>query len=254
MSLLQKIFNIIHSSPRGSHFKVRDLNIYFKEAINPTYKLINLDYIDSLELQIEYEDKDYNLIAFVVKNGKESEIILGTFYTKKEAEEAFHQVKNRIFGGGKTLLGIFNGIVLLIIYTAFIFSFANIFKTSSNLNTSMSNVSSLATGDATNMNLSNPANSNINMADMSKLQKQLLQQALSQAGQQGLTGSNLPNLANSPIGNSGNAINNIVSDAIQQAQGQNPVDGQPTQQITNKPQAVEQTRTAGDDLLNQIKK
>lgn len=256
MSVLQKLFNLVHSCPRASHFKVRDLNIYFKDAINPTYKLINLDHIDSLELQIESEDKDYNLVAFILKNSKESVILLGTFDTKKEAEDALHQVKNKIFGGGKTLLGMANGIVLLLVYTSLILSFANFFKADSNAG--MPNLSSLSTGGMPSMNLGGSSGGNVDMAAMSKLQKSLLQQALQQAGQQGITGvANVPNIPNLP--NNSNAMNNIVSDAIQQGQNQNPVDGQPNSQltnpqVTNTPQAVEQQKSPGDDLLSQMKK
>lgn len=254
MSVLQKLFNFLHSCPKASHFKVKDLNVYFKESVKPTYKLINLEHIDSLELQIEEEEKNYNLVVYIVKNAKESDILLGVFETRKEAEDALHKVKNKLFGGGKTLLSIGNNIVLVIIYTSFILSFGNYFKKEPN--TSMPNLSSLSSGLG-DMNIPE-SGGNVSMADMSKLQKQLLQKALQQAGKQGLnTGNigNVPDFANSPLANSGAAMDNIVAGAIQQAQNQSPVAGQPMPQVTNTPsvQAVEQIKSPGDDILNKIK-
>lgn len=256
MSVLQKIFNFVHAGPRASHFKVRDLNIYFKESINPSYKLITLDNVDLLELQVEAEEKDYNLVAYIVRNGKESEVVLGTFETKKDAENALHKVKNKLFGGGKTLLTFANGLVLVLIYGSVLFGFLSSLKhtdnTNANLSTSMS-IPGISSGNTASAN-----GGNVNMADMSKIQKQLLQQALQQAAQQGITpGGSAP--AASGLPNSGALMNNIVSDAIQQSQGQAPVDGQPAPQVvqpTTAPtnvQSVERTSTAGDSLLNQIK-
>lgn len=252
MSVLQKLFNFVHSSPRASHFKVRDLNVYFKESINPTYKLISLDNIESLELQVEPEEKEYNLIAYIKRDGKESDVVLGTFETKKEAEIALHKVKNKLFSGGKTLLTFANGIVLVLIFTSLIFGFLHSFKNDS------TGIPNLATGSLPNISLSGGNSGNVNMADMSKLQKQLLQQALQQAAQQGITGvGSAPGVSGLP--NGGAMMNNIVSDAIQQAQGQSPVAGMPapeSPQATNTPstvQAVEKPSTAGDDLLKQIK-
>lgn len=257
MSVSQKIFNFLHSSPKTSHLKVRDLNVFFKESINPTYKLITLDNVESLELQLESYEKEYNLVAYIVRNGTESDIILGTFESKKEAENALHKVKNKLFGGGKTLLTMANGVVLALIYGSVLFGFLSSLKPHDNgasLNaSSMSNMnfSGLTSGNA------NANGGNVNMADMSKIQKQLLQQALQQAAQQGITpGGSAP--AGSGLPNSGALMNNIVADAIQQSQGQSPVDGQPAPvaQTTNAPttvQAVERPSTAGDSLLNQIK-
>lgn len=248
MSVLQKLFNFVHSCPKASHFKVRDLNVYFKEAINPTYKLVNLDNIDSLELQIENEDKDYNLVAYTIKNGKENYILLGSFETKKEAETAFHQVKNKLFGGGKTLLTIANGVVLIVLYTAFVLSFSHSFKSDSN---GVPNLAALSSSGMPNLSLGG-SGGNVNLSDMSKLQKQLLQQALQQAQTQGVTGmGSAPNLPN--LGASSSAMNDIVSGAIAQAQGQSPVAGVPAPTPTATPQAVEQSNSAGDDLLKQIK-
>lgn len=249
MSVLQKLFNFMHSAPRASHFKVRDLNVYFKESVAPTYKLISLDNIESLELQVEEEDKEYNLVAYIKRQGKETDIILGTFETKKEAEAALHKVKNRLFGGGKTLLSIANGFVLILVYTSLIVGFLHSFK---NDPTGMPNLPA----GLPNISLNGGGDGNVNMADMSKLQKQLLQKALQQAAQQGVTGvGSAPGLPNS-----GALMNNIVSSAIQQAQGQAPVAGEPAPtnvpQATSTPstvQAVEKPDTAGDDLLKQMK-
>lgn len=211
-----------------------------------------------MELQIEPEDKEYNLVAYIIKNSEENGVLLGKFETKKEAEEALHQVKNKLFNGGKSLLTIGNSIVLIVVYTAFVIGFAQSFKTESHPN--MAALSALSTGNMPtmpNMNLNGVSGGNVNMADMSKLQKQLLQQALQQAGQPGGTGvANVPSMANNPLANSGSAMDSIVSDAIQQAQGQSPVAGQPMPQATNTPQAiqaVEQHRTPGDEILGQIR-
>lgn len=258
MSVLQKIFNFVHSSPRASHFKVRDLNIYFKESVNPSYKLITLDNVDSLELQIEVEEKEYNLLAYITRNGKETGVVLGTFETKKDAENALHKVKNKLFGGGKTLLTIANGVVIVLIYGSILFGFLSSLKHTDPTNPNLSgNMSSLnIPGVASNNTAGNTGE--VNMADMSKIQKQLLQKALQQAAQQGITtGGSAPSPSGLP--NTGNLMNNIVSDAIQQGQAQAPVDGQPMPQAvqsTTAPtnvQAIERPATAGDSLLNQIK-
>lgn len=251
MSVLQKLFNFVHSSPRATHFKVRDLNVYFKESINPTYKLINLDNVETLELQVEIEeneDKEYTLVAYIKREGKESDVILGSFETRREADYALHKVKNRLFGNGKTLLSIANGFVLIVVYTVFTVGFLNSFRTDTGMPSLTSNSLPNMSLNATNTG----NNSNINMADMSKLQKQLLQQALQQANQQGLgigTGS-------VPTGmpNGGALMNNIVSGAIQQAQSQSPVPGMPVPQApqNSNVQAVEKS-TVGDDILKQIK-
>ena len=100
MSVLQKLFNFIHSCPKASHFKVRDLNVYFKNSLNPSYKLINLDNIDFLELQVEQiedVDKHFNLVAYITKQKEELDIVLATFETRKEANEALHVVKNKLY-------------------------------------------------------------------------------------------------------------------------------------------------------------
>lgn len=259
MSVLQKITNFLHASPKASHLKVRDLNVYFKESINPTYKLINLDNVESLELQVEVYEKEYNLVAYIVRQGKESDFVLSTFETKKEAENALHKVKNKLFGTGKTLLTIANGVILVLVYGSILFGFLSSLKQDNHTsNTSAMpsmNLSGLTSGN-TPVNGGNGGN--VDMADMSKIQKQLLQQALQQAAQQGITpGGSAPSVAGLP--NSGALMNNIVSDAIQQSQVQSPVDGQPAPQIvqpTNAPtsvQAVERPTTAGDSLLDQIK-
>ena len=54
-----------------------------------TDKTLNLDNIDFLELQVENEDKDYNLIAYITKNGKENSVLLATFETKTLTAKRF---------------------------------------------------------------------------------------------------------------------------------------------------------------------
>ena len=264
MSGLQKIFNILHSCPKASHFKVRDLNVYFKNSINPTYKLINLDNIDSLELQIEVdnkESKNYNLIAYIVKSSKENGVFLASFETKKEAVDALDKVKNKLFGGGKTILGIANGLALLIIYTTFLLSFGGIFKSPIKQSQDMSNIPNLGMNPSgiPNMNFKIPGTENgtVNMDDMSKLQKKLLQQALQQSGQQRMPESTgMPDPSSQQLPDTGALMNDIVSKALNQSSTQNhaqteqiPQDTSPAQ-LTN---IVEQPATQGDELLSQIK-
>lgn len=258
MSVSQKIFNLIHSSPKTSHFKMRDLNVYFKDSINPTYKLISLDNIDSLELQIEEENKEYLLFAYITKNSKERNVLLGSFESKKEAQNALHTVKNKLYGNAKSLLTLANAIFLTIIFAAFVSGTVSSLKPSSiSVPTFSPNNQGVPTGIA-NLNLPNSNNGTLSLTDMSNLQKQLLQQALQQASQQGLTGNTntatLPQLPNLPnLSNTNATMDSIVSDAIQQSQTQSPVEGISLPQATSIPQIVEQPASAGDDLLQQIK-
>ncbi len=89
MSLLQKLFNLVHGCPKASHFKVKELNVYFNKSINPVYKLINLENINSLELQVEEEGKNYTLVAYITRGKEENGVLLGTFETKKTPFSSF---------------------------------------------------------------------------------------------------------------------------------------------------------------------
>jgi len=256
MSVLQKLFNLVHGCPKSSHFKVKELNVYFNKSINPVYKLINLENINSLELQVEEEGKNYTLVAYITRGKEESGVLLGTFETKKEAENALHKVKNQLFSGGKTLLTYAFGVMSVFIFINLTFGFFSSFKSS---NTNVPNLSGISGLPSLTGNSSNGA---VNMADMSKLQKQLLQQAIQQANQQGITvpgaqgmGSNTNNVGNlQALMNGSGAMNNIVQQAIQQSQnGQGTGTPAVAQVPTSTPPAVEQTSTPGDELLKQIK-
>jgi hypothetical protein len=88
------------------------------------------------------------------------------------------------------------------------------------------------------------------------LQKQLLQQALKQAAQQGVTGIGSTNVIPQNMPNSSEIMNDIVKEAIQQSQGQSSNAGINVPQQINTPsnmQAIEKPSTPGDDLLKQIK-
>ena len=183
--------------------------------------------------------------------------MLGTFETKKEAEYALHKIKNQLFSGGKTLLTYAVGVISVLVFINLTFGFVSSFKHDNSTNSSLPVLSGL-TGASGN-------GGSVNMADMSKLQKQLLQQAIQQANQQGVNvpgaigmGNGTP--ANAGVGNlqalmnGSGAMNNIVQQAMQQAQtGQGT--GMPAgiQVPTTTPQAVEQSSTPGDELLKQIK-
>jgi len=257
MSALQKLFNLIHGCPKASHFKVKELNIYFNKSINPVYKLINLENINSLELQVEEDGKNYTLVAYITRGKEETGILLGTFETKKEAEYGLHKVKNQLFSGGKTLLTYAIGVVSIFVFINLTFGFVSSFKHDNS--SSVPSISGLSGLSGLN---NNTAGGSINMADMSKLQKQLLQQAIQQANQQGITVPGAAGMTGATAGagnlqalmNGSGAMNNIVQQAIQQSQtGQGT--GVPTgiQVPTTTPQAVEQSSTPGDELLKQIK-
>ena len=232
MSVLQKLFNFIHSCPKASHFKVRDLNVYFKNSLNPSYKLINLDNIDFLELQVEQiedVDKHFNLVAYITKQKEELDIVLATFETRKEANEALHVVKNKLYSNGKSLLTIINYVLISLFLISLLSGFVSGFKTNSN--------SQIAGFPMTQ-------NQNIDMGQMSNLQKQLLNQALANGGQ----APSIPGGAGTPD------VGNIVAEAIRKGQNANPITGE--QEVTNAPApgpVVEQTHTAGDDLVKSIK-
>lgn len=255
MSVLQKLFNLVHGCPKASHFKVKELNVYFNKSINPVYKLINLENINSLELQVEEDEKNYTLVAYITRGKEENGVLLGVFETKKDAEYALHKVKNQLFSGGKTLLTYAFGVISVLVFINLTFGFVSSFKNDNTTNSSLPVLSGL-TGTSGN-------GGSVNMADMSKLQKQLLQQAIQQANQQGINVPGAIGVGNGTPAGAGNlqalmngsgAMNNIVQQAIQQAQtGQGT--GMPAgiQVPTTTPQAVEQGSTPGDELLKQIK-
>lgn len=255
MSVLQKLFNLVHGCPKASHFKVKELNVYFNKSINPVYKLINLENINSLELQVEEDEKNYTLVAYITRGKEENGVLLGVFETKKDAEYALHKVKNQLFSGGKTLLTYAFGVISVLVFINLTFGFVSSFKNDNTTNSSLPVLSGL-TGTSGN-------GGSVNMADMSKLQKQLLQQAIQQANQQGINVPGAIGVGNGTPAGAGNlqalmngsgAMNNIVQQAIQQAQtGQGT--GMPAgiQVPITTPQAVEQGSTPGDELLKQIK-
>jgi hypothetical protein len=181
---LQKIFSFLHNKPSASHFQIKALNIYFSNSINPVHRLINLERFDTLDFYVNSEKQNENnvfVLTAEVFQGKYNQVLsLATFETKKEAEAALLQVRNKVYGVGKSLFKIANSIIMLIVYLFMFFNVIGWFKPV--LTGAVTNQSQASLPIAPIMQ-GNPALTPEQNLQISQLQKQILANALAQNGQ-----------------------------------------------------------------------
>ena len=77
-------------------FQPKSINLYFKKSINPNFKIINLENINSVEFYIDEKIED-NIKIFVLKskinNDNNNIIDVANFSHKEEAESALREVR-----------------------------------------------------------------------------------------------------------------------------------------------------------------
>jgi hypothetical protein len=124
MKFIENIFGFLHSKTKSTHFKVRSLNVYFKNSINPTQKLINLDRYDLLEFKVEQVKREQETVyeIIMVNTDLDSSYILplASFESKKDADLALLELRNSLYGKSKTFLWgstlVFIGVAYIVIY------------------------------------------------------------------------------------------------------------------------------------------
>lgn len=222
-----KIINsILHSKAKASHFKVKNINIYFETSIDKGFKYINLENIDFLEMYINESNNIYELLAVLSKNNEDTEVSFGKFNSKIDAEKAFDKIKNELYGTGKSILTILNTVLLTLIYIILI--------------------SFLLSGNKTNSVKANPNMPTMQSnADLSEIQKQMLNNALKQIPQTAQSGMPSSKVINPQ------EINNLINKAINDAQNQNNSNNQTN--VATGQNVENNTKPNTDDILNNFK-
>lgn len=91
--VLEQLKGILNTGINSSIFNKKILNFYYPNSINPNHITINLDKVISCSFDIDYNEKS---VLYCLINNKEK-IILGTFDSKKEAEDSLLKIRNKMY-------------------------------------------------------------------------------------------------------------------------------------------------------------
>ncbi len=106
--------NKISKKPVANYWRAKSVNIYFDESIDKKFKVLNLEHLSLVDFFIAEEIIESSQTVFVLKCNmiyentinyaeEKDSIVLATFNTKKEAEEALKKIRvaitkpNKIF-------------------------------------------------------------------------------------------------------------------------------------------------------------
>ncbi|NCQ52302.1 hypothetical protein GW796_10555 [archaeon] len=100
--ILNKLSDKLLSSKSKVHyFQPKSINIYFKNSVNPEFKILNLTNLSSVSFFIEnfiIENTDTNYVLVVKLNNEENNIMeLATFKTIEEANEALQEIRCKLY-------------------------------------------------------------------------------------------------------------------------------------------------------------
>lgn len=128
-TLFHKLYSkCIFRKPSVHYLRPKVLNLYFKNALNPSYQLIDLSILNNLILKVLPEKDKENNNIFVLKlieiknkenesNPSEYNIASVNFETRKEAETALMVLQNKLFSPEKTTLKFLSicGVILFLL-------------------------------------------------------------------------------------------------------------------------------------------
>jgi hypothetical protein len=126
---IHKLLNsVIFTKPSVHYIAPKALNLYFKNAINPSYTMINMTDYSSLALEC-VSDKvgENNVFKLNINVAKKStdiiqSISVASFETRKEAEEALIILKNKLYSPAKTGVKFMTATVCSVLFLFFILS------------------------------------------------------------------------------------------------------------------------------------
>lgn len=99
--------NFIFTKPSVHYFQPKSLNLYFKNALQPKYQLLNLtkyNYVAVDMVQEKLEGSDNSVFTLRLKlNATEIETLpVASFETRRECEDALNVLKNKLYSPEKT--------------------------------------------------------------------------------------------------------------------------------------------------------
>ena len=99
--------NFWYTKPSVQYFQPKVLNVYFKNSLTPVFKQISLSNYNHSSLEVVSEKRAENNVfdlVLALSGNKEEIIILATFETRKEAEDALAHIKTKLFAPEKGLV------------------------------------------------------------------------------------------------------------------------------------------------------
>lgn len=106
-NFLNKAVSLFHTKPSVSYLQPKAINVYFKNAINPKYILLNINRYDYVELEIisaQLNNNNVFILAANLHGEVDSQLSLGTFETRIEADTALLILRNKLFGLDKKIV------------------------------------------------------------------------------------------------------------------------------------------------------
>lgn len=113
--------SLLLTKPSIHYIAPKALNLYFRNALNSKYKMINLDHYDvlTIDTSVEKDANNNNLFKLWLKleqhnNTEAKSIEVASFETKKELEDAVTILRNKLYSPEKSILKtvIFTGVFL----------------------------------------------------------------------------------------------------------------------------------------------
>lgn len=127
MSIFHKVFSSLFLNKPSVHMlKPQSVNLYFKNSINPKYKLLNLSNYDCVEIEVlidkTKEEPIYRLNLNVFGPNKSGIINVANFETKAETEKAVLILRNKLYSPGKTSFKIIATIIISLVSVLLLFN------------------------------------------------------------------------------------------------------------------------------------
>ena len=100
-----KLGGFYFTKPSVSYLPAKSVNVFFKNAINPKFLLLNLNDVSSIGFSIEVDQGDVdNTYILVVEKNLTEKIELAEFNSREKAENAMELLRIKIFGIEKSII------------------------------------------------------------------------------------------------------------------------------------------------------
>lgn len=126
-NFFSKIASLFHTKPSVSYLQPKTINVYFKNALNPKYILLNINHYNYCELEIVASQNNNNNVFILAANlyGEiDTQLDLAMFETRVEADRALMVLRNKLFGIDKKIVKFTS---MFIVLTILVGLFGNMF-------------------------------------------------------------------------------------------------------------------------------
>lgn len=109
--VFHKFFGMFLNKPSVHYVKPKALNVFFKNSVNPSYKLINLEKYDMVSINtkklindIREKDDSFALVLELFHNEQKSELEVAVFDNRQDLKDAILVLKNKLYSPEKVIL------------------------------------------------------------------------------------------------------------------------------------------------------